>query len=615
MTHGVNLEYPIDVQYGGISFGCPYGCGNTEYDFRARNIAQILEQAVRRVFSEYDCKLPDKQGYWQPFCSAFIDLDNMDCGLVGFCRYKWETMNGVYLDSDVWHERREECFEDYRLDMTHSSIAQVFNLLRSDLFYYHSQKVECHKERIRNRQQKLEEISQTLEAKCSGSIPYESDLSLECSYLQRRQKVEREAMNELLSSVPDERAFEASLMVLNEASCKADTLFREIFLRCLKNHQPEGLAFQGVLDSFLGGDLLEALDQLRKFIELAEKQKFSQELISKIHLLKGQLQLEFGLYGDAIVSLTEAIAKTPSLKEAYLERATAYFELGQYDRAIEDYLKQKETTRPQLSADQLEFAKGFSIGTTNGVGEALVEFIPHVLSSLQGLGHFLWSTIQHPIEAPRQLVVSALAVCAKLRECTPYELAVCAIPELGDLVKVWDEIDDFNRGKQIGFILGKHGTEVLTPLAIKKGTTFVAHLQDFKKADKLATLETLSNPATKAATIETAGKWAENRAHKLSKIKLEADKQGKHIRTERNFKKDSSEWTHPDPESKLQELAGTGQRLQGEFGFSGYRERVDCGEVIGYYVDGNTKERSLTSMAIIHYSKKGAHLVPARPKE
>ena len=43
------------------------------------------------------------------------------------------------------------------------------------------------------------------------------------------------------------------------------------------------------------------------------------------------------------------------------------------------------------------------------------------------------------------------------------------------------------------------------------------------------------------------------------------------------------------------------------------KERVDFGKVIGQYVDPNTGIVKETTIGIIHYGKKGAHIVPARP--
>ncbi|MHB9941523.1 hypothetical protein CF065_07820 [Clostridium sporogenes] len=43
------------------------------------------------------------------------------------------------------------------------------------------------------------------------------------------------------------------------------------------------------------------------------------------------------------------------------------------------------------------------------------------------------------------------------------------------------------------------------------------------------------------------------------------------------------------------------------------KERIDFGKIIGQYVDPITGKLYDTTKAIIHYSKKGVHIVPSRP--
>lgn len=87
--------------------------------------------------------------------------------------------------------------------------------------------------------------------------------------------------------------------------------------------------------------------------------------------------------------------------------------------------------------------------------------------------------------------------------------------------------------------------------------------------------------------------------------------QGKHIPGHNNYMKGRSVFR--GSMKKAQELvdqyAGTGQWIPPK------KERVDFGEVIGTYVEQSTGKSYETTMGIIHYSEKGAHIVPATPKE
>ncbi len=89
---------------------------------------------------------------------------------------------------------------------------------------------------------------------------------------------------------------------------------------------------------------------------------------------------------------------------------------------------------------------------------------------------------------------------------------------------------------------------------------------------------------------------------------LEIGKQGKHIPGHNNYIPGRSPFTHKDPQGLLDKFAGKGDPVGNvPRGQPGFKERVDFGEVIGE-VGGNP-----TTNGLIHYSKYGAHIVPANP--
>lgn len=102
--------------------------------------------------------------------------------------------------------------------------------------------------------------------------------------------------------------------------------------------------------------------------------------------------------------------------------------------------------------------------------------------------------------------------------------------------------------------------------------------------------------------------WMESARAPKAEITLHWGQQGKHIPGHNNYIPGRSILTHPDPQSLLNDFAGKGQPVgKVPRGQPGSKERVDFGQVIGE-VDGQP-----TTKGIIHYSKKGAHIVPARP--
>lgn len=88
-------------------------------------------------------------------------------------------------------------------------------------------------------------------------------------------------------------------------------------------------------------------------------------------------------------------------------------------------------------------------------------------------------------------------------------------------------------------------------------------------------------------------------------------KQGKHIPRHNNFTPGRSELTISITEANnlVDSFSGKGAPLGPN------KERVDFGKTIGNYVDPDTGTKYPTTVGIIHYSKSGTHIVPARPKE
>ncbi len=93
----------------------------------------------------------------------------------------------------------------------------------------------------------------------------------------------------------------------------------------------------------------------------------------------------------------------------------------------------------------------------------------------------------------------------------------------------------------------------------------------------------------------------------------EFQQQGKHIPGHNNYMAGRSILIS-DP-AELARAAGTGEQVGDvPVGQPGSRERVAYGHVIGIHIDEQGTERD-TRVGIIHYSKKGIHVVPAAPEK
>jgi len=87
--------------------------------------------------------------------------------------------------------------------------------------------------------------------------------------------------------------------------------------------------------------------------------------------------------------------------------------------------------------------------------------------------------------------------------------------------------------------------------------------------------------------------------------------QGKHIVGNNNYIEGRSIFfgSVDDAQNIIREFAGKGQWQK-----NSNKEVVDAERIIGFFVDRDTGKKQLTTRFTIHYSKNGAHIVPARPK-
>ena len=101
-----------------------------------------------------------------------------------------------------------------------------------------------------------------------------------------------------------------------------------------------------------------------------------------------------------------------------------------------------------------------------------------------------------------------------------------------------------------------------------------------------------------------SGGWAGGLYH------LHTGKQGKHMPGHNNYIEGRS-IMYGDMntiQGLLDKYAGKGQKIDAN------KERVDFNQIIGRYVSLERDISEETTMGIIHYSKDGAHIVPAVPK-
>ena len=106
----------------------------------------------------------------------------------------------------------------------------------------------------------------------------------------------------------------------------------------------------------------------------------------------------------------------------------------------------------------------------------------------------------------------------------------------------------------------------------------------------------------------------------LNNLEIEISKQNKHLDNTNEYKVSLANGQQKSiitvSLDSLKGYVGTGQQVgKTEIGLPGSKERVNFNKNIGIYIDPVTGDRTPTTMGIIHYSKNGYHVVPAKPKE
>lgn len=226
------------------------------------------------------------------------------------------------------------------------------------------------------------------------------------------------------------------------------------------------------------------------------------------------------LHKEAIEALTKSIQLDPYDKRALLERAAAYFETNQIESALKDYESIKRLILPPFKdgnhlifemniytpKNKIDFAEGLIFGIISGGKIGAEEFLPSLHSSLRGLQNAFWAIYQSPIETSKEIIDAAYAIGNFISSKTKTECLECIIPELKELSLTWNEIGDKEKGRKIGFIIGKYGIDILIPcLAVKGVSTYRA----LKYANTMCTLECCAQSKLKQLKIlEASSKHA-----------------------------------------------------------------------------------------------------------
>lgn len=271
---------------------------------------------------------------------------------------------------------------------------------------------------------------------------------------------------------------------------------------------------------FMKGELMNSLEIMKSLID-----QYGENL-PKIYEMQGEISQELGLYKEAVKSLSEAIKLDPENKDAYYSRASCYFELGDYEKSIEDFIKSGFSSKKIDSEDfdSLDFATGLLKGTSLAALGSLEDFLPSIYSSVSGLTNGLWSFVNNPIDCSIEMIQACKTIASLVSDNSAYENLRLLIPEIGQLAENWDSSSPFKKGELLGNIIGKHGTDIfITGASIK---AFKAYT-NLRKANNLMTLEGMTKAAKKKKILEFSETW--NKKSNAAIEKIQNDLSGREL--------------------------------------------------------------------------------------
>lgn len=409
---------------------------------------------------------------------------------------------------------------------------------------------------------------------------------------------------------------------INESMTELTNQYALLFEYCLKNHSNLNSLHDYGMFAYRNNNFEKSLEVLSlmvdKAVELGQLEKLNTEFYHSL----GSVCIEVMAYDKAVKYLTESIAKDPSNKTAYFDRALAFFEMGNFDRAIEEYLASDKGKIVPVSIKEASntFTEALLSSTLKGMADSAAEFVPSLCSSAYGLGETLWITAQHPVESAKNFANAAYAI-------GEYAVDYCkgldrnkiegCIEQIKVLYDNYDQLNDTQKGELIGYAIGKYGVDIFAMGGVFKGLNAIKNLRN---ANRMCNLDAMviSN-ANKEVLVSSAIKHAAERENYFKNISIHWGRQNKHIPGKHNF--DVSKGKISIEPQKLEMLVkkhvGKGQKVAGEFGEAGFVERVDFGITIGEYAPGpnvNPEQFLPTTKGIIKYAKDGkVHVIPSDP--
>lgn len=397
--------------------------------------------------------------------------------------------------------------------------------------------------------------------------------------------------------------------------------FRSLYSSyCCINCKNPKIHYDNGFIEFVDGNVEEAMEHTEKYISYCQENNLELEPGQLVVL--GESYMVLAQFSRAVEVLTEAIKKDPNNKEAYFHRSAANFELGNFDEALEDYLCSDRGSKIKKSVlkASAEFSQSFLSSLGSGMVEGAKEFLPNLLNSYFGLQQTFWYAHLNPNEAAQHFINASceMGKCvADYYKKFNQETVDGYVDEMKTLTRNFYQLSESEKGSLMGHMIGKYGIDLFIGM---KGAQYLTKYQNLKNINTCYNLEKMAlSQASKEAILADSLKFAAEREKYLKNVKIHWDRQNKHVPGKHNFQAGKGTITleQAEIETLVKKRVGTGQRVIGEFGEAGFKERVDFGKVIGEYaleIKGQPTQYLPTTKGMIIYAKDGKiHIVPSDP--
>ena len=333
------------------------------------------------------------------------------------------------------------------------------------------------------------------------------------------QKGQEERARCIQSKRKNEQTVSTYLPLIESQMERAKKAYCDILDDCIAQHSAPSAYLDRAQYYFQQGLNMNCIADIKKLFEITPDGMLEEHLAAKMQFKQAKAESELALFDDAIETLSSYISKYPCHRKAYLERAIAHFEKGDFSGALKDFSEGGITLDSIGSTwgDQLEFNAGVVKGLTSGIAIGAVEFPPHLIHSLYGVGHGLWAFVTDPAEVSKDVARTCLDAFNFIKENGAQGVFCELFPEAKELVETGHLLSEFAQGEILGRLVGRHGIECFLAFGTCKALKMYRNL---KKANAALILQRMSvSEQAQQFLIAQHSEWWEKTAPIINKLK------------------------------------------------------------------------------------------------